>query len=68
MFFLDGNLSDNKVDIIHGMYNIGDGAPLHFDKYDTETFYVLKGKFKIEMSWKNDNNKIETVIADIGDL
>ena len=65
---LNGSKSNNNVDIIHEVHNIGAGAPLHYHKFDTETFYVLKGKYKIEMSSKEDKNKIETVIATPGDF
>eukprot|EP01084_Bolivina_argentea_P256756 432401_1 len=64
---LNGKLSDNHFDIIHGVYNIDQGAPLHFHKHDIETFYILKGEFKIECSSKYNNNKIETVIVKPGD-
>ena len=65
---LDGNKSNNHVDIIHETNNIGEGAPLHYHKFDLETFYVLKGKYKIEVSSKQDKNKIETIIATPGDF
>eukprot|EP00483_Globobulimina_turgida_P011989 UN12011 len=63
---LNGQLSDNKFDVVHGVYDIGQGAPLHFHQRDIETFYILKGEFKIECSSKDDK-KIETTIVKAGD-
>ena len=65
---LYGKLSNYGVDILHTTLNIGECSPLHFHKKDIETFYILKGKFELQISTKTDIDKLDTIIAEPGDF